>query len=188
MLDMYISQMAMYRSSDVQFAAFKYLYASYRTLSRDISASADDRRRGRDVLRQRIASLPEHERAAALTYLRERDRPYWFCPEWRSPSDVLERLAIPLAFVYRQFSAAAHGGFFGLRTFRDDPDRLDINPRTPPGYRPVGAINIATRIVFEMCAIRSEYENLQCRSICLGAVTVFNAEVMSHSGQRPPAT
>lgn len=181
MLDMYISQLAMYRSVDSQFAAFKYLYASFRTLERDAAASASERCESREVLRTRIASLPERDRPAALEYLRDRERGYWFSPEWRSPADVLERLGIPLGFVYKQFSAAAHGGFLGLRTFRDDPDRLDIGPRVPPGYRSVGVINIATRIVLEMCATRSLYESLACASTCAGRIGAFNVEVMTAS-------
>jgi hypothetical protein len=108
----------------------------------------------RDTIQQRIQQLPETLRAKALDVVNERDRAYWFSPEWKSPTAVIDTFGgADLRWAYMQGSAAAHGTFWGMRWFRDQPDIMDVNPRDigPRGLR------------LDLCSCRMLLETVRVR-------------------------
>jgi hypothetical protein len=61
--------------------------------------------------------------------LKDRDRADWFSPEWPNPSAVIQQFGgKELAWTYQQLSASAHGTFFGMRLYRENPDAHWIDP------------------------------------------------------------
>jgi hypothetical protein len=120
----------------------------------------------REQARGRIASLPESDRSAAIKVLKARDRPYWFGDEFASPSVLLEKLADQeFANIYRTFSAAAHGGFLGMRLLRDDPDLWSINPQRPVQSKSLSVLVTSGRLLVEVISLRSRHESLDLESV-----------------------
>ena len=176
LFDISISALAILNSSDSNLAAFKYFYSNYRETARDQSYEPEFRREMRAVIRTRIQSLPTKDRAAALEFLKLKDRPYWFADEWHSPSEVIVKFGLPgMDWMYKQFSAAAHGGFFGLRLFRDRGDDFDVNPRLPFGSHAELVLAASTRLLFDLCRLRIESEPLPLARKCYDLTRAFNA-------------
>jgi hypothetical protein len=179
LLDLMVSELAILNGASRPLAAFKYLYSNFRSLSRDMQLPATNRANMRKQVRQRIAQLPPEQRDDALRAYAEKDRAYWFSPEWPSPSAVIAQFGVPgMADFYRQFSAAAHGGFFGLRLFRDQPDRIDINPRRPPSTHALSVAYISAKLLVEIARGRNEYEGLDIGSACSALVKAINATAL----------
>ncbi len=175
-LDLLVSAYAILNSSDLYLSAFRYFFSSHRALSRDQSNDSEFRSWHRKDLADRIAQLPEKDREPAKNFLKEPDRSYWFAPEWPNPSAVLEKHGLPgYDSVYRQISAGAHGGFLGLRVFRDESDEININPRLPVGYKGFAVMIASTRIIFELCRLRIDHENLGLTRECYVLTKQFNA-------------
>jgi hypothetical protein len=132
MLDLTVSMVAIVQSQNPPLAAFRYFNAGHRQIARDQSFSRKTRQNLRKLIRHQISQLPSEDRPGALQFLKERDRPYWYWEEWQNPSAVISAFASPkIQESYKRFSAAAHGGYLGMRFFRDQPYQHDINPRLP---------------------------------------------------------
>ena len=180
LLDLTVSLLAILNGVSPPLSAFKYLYANFRRLSRDAQFPAANKERIRKQVRERIALLPADQRSDAVRAYGEKDRAYWFSPEWQSPSAVIEKFGAPgMADFYRQFSAAAHGGLFGLRLFRDDPDKIDINPRRPPGKHALAVVYISSKLLAEITRGRNEYEALGIASECSKLLKAINASALA---------
>ena len=129
LLDLIVSSLAIVNSASPPMAAFRYLYSGFRRHSRDQDLPATARRNMFDQIRIRLRLLPDALRHEAIAVVREKDRPYWFCPEFPSPTAVLKAFAPPgMDWTYLQLSGTAHGTFFGLRLYREEPDLISINP------------------------------------------------------------
>jgi hypothetical protein len=167
MLDLTVSMIAILQSKNPPLAAFRYFNASYRQIARDQSFSREVRRELRESIRLQITQLPPEDRPAALQFLKEKDRPYWFWEEWQSPSAVITAFASPkIQEAYKRFSAAAHGGFFGLRVFRDRSYEHDINPRLPIGIQASLISVSSSRYLIELVLLRVKYEELELETVC----------------------
>jgi hypothetical protein len=161
LLDLLISACAVVFSENPKLAGFKYFYSGFRQLSRDDGFERSFRRAIRNQARERILALPESERPAAVAVLKARDRAYWFGEEFTSPTAVLERLATPdLVDAYRTFSAVAHGGFLGMRLFRDNPDLRTINPQLPVQAKSLSLLVTSGRLLVEVISLRNRHELL----------------------------
>lgn len=180
-LDITISTLAIVNSRKPSLAAFKYLYSNFRRLGRDLNLTPAHRKRIREQVRTRVSLLPPEQREEALRAYGEKDRAYWFAPEWPSPSAVMREFGAPgMEDFYRQFSAAAHGGFFGLRLFRDDPDRIDINAREPIGQQAVSVSYISAKLLVEVTRLRGESEQLDILPACSALSLKLNAVALGH--------
>lgn len=160
LLDLNISALAIVKSARPKMAAFRYFYSGFRRYARDVAFPKPARDQMRSQARNRISSLPKSLRPEALDVLREKDRPYWFAPEWHKPTDIIKQFGgDELNWLYAQSSAAAHGTFFGMRLFRDEPDRIDINPRTY-GPKAMSLDHASCRFLVEIVHIRDTVEQL----------------------------
>jgi len=160
LIDLSVSAIAIAESRNRRMAAFKYLYGGFRRHARDQGLPSSDRRRMFDQIRKRLDQLPEALRPEAVAVVKERDRSYWFAPEWRSPSAVIEQHAdAELNWSYLQMSAVAHGGFLGMRLFRDSPDAMNLNP-DPIGPRAMSLDMMSSRWLVEIVRIRDAVERL----------------------------
>ena len=161
-MDLGISAMAIVHSTSPPMAAFRYFYAGFRRHSRDQGLSPATRKHMFDQIRKRIALLPTELRPAAIAVVKEKDRPYWYGQEFETPSTVLERFAPPgAAWVYSQLSGAAHGSFMGMRLYREEPDKISINPE-PLGRRAFFADLSSSRLLVDLCDLRNTIEGLDC--------------------------
>ena len=119
LMDMNVSALALANSAEPRLAAFRYFYSGLRRHSRDQRLPGDSRRQMFAQIRDRLRQLPEALRKQAVRVVKERDRPYWFAPEWPSPRALIQRFGSEdLAWVHMQVSAAAHGSFFGMRLYK----------------------------------------------------------------------
>jgi len=161
MLDLTISLVAIAKSRTPDLAAFRYLYSTFRAVTHDRFFPKVYRKQVRDTCRQRISTLDPSTRSDALRFLRqEKKLSYWYANEFGRPTDVLERFATPdILEVYRSLSAAAHGGYIGLRLFRDDPYSFDTNPRAP-GALTLVVLAMSARILAELIHFRADFERL----------------------------
>jgi hypothetical protein len=155
-----VSTLAIVNSVSPRMAAFRYMYSGFRRLSRDQDVSSRQRKVIFDQIRKRIEQLPAELKGDAMAVVRERDRRYWFSEEFVSPTAVLEEYgAKDMAWAYLQVSAAAHGSMMGLRLFRDEPDRIDINPY-PRGRKAMSLDLASCRFLLSMLELRDAYERL----------------------------
>jgi hypothetical protein len=167
MLDLSVSMVAIVQSKNPPLAAFRYFNAGHRQIVRDPTFSRDTRQSLRELIRFQIRQLPPGDRPAALQFLKERDRAYWFWDEWQSPLAVISAFASPkIVEAYKRFSAAAHGGYLGLRFFRDRFDAFDINPRLPPGLQASLVSVSSSRYLIDLVSIRNNYEELELEPLC----------------------
>jgi hypothetical protein len=167
LLDLTTSFLAILNSRNPSVAAFTYFYASFRALGRDPAHPPHQRRAARDTMRKRIQSLSVEDRPLALAVLKAKDRAYWFSEEWRSPAQIVNDFGGPLmADLYSRLSSAAHGGFFGTRLFRDDPDAISINPQLPPGEKAAGIVLISSRLLVDLVGLRDCEEGLGLKAEC----------------------
>lgn len=167
MLDLTVSMLAIVNSGKPRLAAFRYLHAGYRTVNRDTAFSKRLRSGVRTLLRDRLNQLDTTDRIAAIEFLRDKERAYWFGSEWKTPNDIVMAFGSKdTQWAYRQFSAAAHGGFLGTRVFRDHPFAMDINSRLPSGRNSAVVSLRSSRILIELVCLRDEWEQVGLRHIC----------------------
>jgi len=160
-VDLNISALAVVNSSTPPMAAFRYFYPGFRRHSRNQQLGPEVRRNMRKQIRRRLKILPPALRRDALRVIREKDRSYWFAPEFATPGAILELFSTPdISWVYSQLSGAAHGSFLGLRLFREAPDAISINPEQR-GPRGLSVDFTSVRLLIELLDIRNATEGLQ---------------------------
>lgn len=182
LFDVWISVGAIVHNKKPTLAAFKYFYSGHNSLSRDIVYPAAARAVTRKQVRERIKTLPPGDRADAIEAMKDKERPYWFNPEWKSPSDVVALLGteeLELQWSYRQLSAAAHGSFFGMRLFSDRQNEISVNPGLPPGKTAHRVALISARFLVELTALRDQHEKLEMAQDCENLCELLN-DALAH--------
>jgi hypothetical protein len=180
LLDIVVSELAVVGSARPQLAALKFLYSNLREFARDPSYPSKNREDARRQVREAVNQLPPEDRAAAMKWIGESQHSYWFVPEWRSPSAVIKAFASDeFVEVYQRYSAAAHGGFMGMRLFRDDPDSVSIDPRLPPGRFAQSVGYTSSKLLVELVRLRDEHEQLGLANRCSDLVSAINAQALA---------
>ena len=144
-------------------ASFKYFY-SY--TKEDLSDPAVDPRRAAAEtganIETHLAQMTTDDRQLGKEYLQApKAGNFWYNPEFAGPTAIIKEYAIAEVLdLYRMLSMAAHGGFLGMRVFRDDPDLLDVNPRKD--LRATGfALVSSSRLLAEATRPRVVFEALR---------------------------
>lgn len=167
LIDLTISLVAIVKSKNPKLAAFRYFNSNHRQMRRDPYYSRKLKQEIKDLIRKQINQLPSKDQKEAFEILKEKDRAYWFWNEWSSPSKILAEFASPqLAWEYQSLSAASHGGFYGLKIFRDKFSDYDITPRLPIGKQGILVSVSSSRKMIELVSIRSHFEDLGLELIC----------------------
>jgi hypothetical protein len=107
-----------------------------------------------------IARLSGSDQEKARRFIfKERVSGYWYAPEYyHRPQEAADKLLPPeMARYYATLSSAAHGGFFGLGLFRDQPDLIHPNPRNDPRAQSL-ALCTSIRLVLETAHARDQFE------------------------------
>jgi hypothetical protein len=160
LMDMNVSALALAQSAEPSLAAFRFLYSGFRRHWRSQHLDRAARQHMFAQIRQRLDLLPADQRAEAMRAVKDRDRPYWFAPEWPKPSALIDQFgSAELVWVYQQLSAAAHGTFLGSRLYRENPDDMGINPE-PRGPRALTLDFSSCRFLVEVVRIRNGVEQL----------------------------
>lgn len=168
LLDLTVSLIAIVKSENPTLAAFRYFNSNHRQIMRDDTFSSELRKEIRELIRNQINQLRPEDKSSAYQFLKEKDRPYWFWEEWSSPKKVIDKFASPdILEEYQRLSSAAHGGFYGLKLFRDRFDEYDITPRLPLRMQAILVSVSSSRKLIELVSIRSGYENLDLEPICI---------------------
>jgi hypothetical protein len=167
LIDLTISLVAIIKSKNPNLAAFRYFNSNHRQIRRDSYYSSELKREIKELIRNQINQLPIQDRQEAYKILQEKDRAYWFWNEWNSPTEVLKEFAFPHVLQeYQQLSSAAHGGFYGLKYFRDRFNDYDITPRLPIGKQAILVSASSSRKMIELVWLRSHFEDLGLEQIC----------------------
>jgi hypothetical protein len=100
----------------------------------------------------------DQERARRFIF-NDRLPAYWYAPDYyRRPQEAADALLVPeLSSYYARLSSAAHGGFFGLSLFRDQPDTIHPNQRPDPKSQAL-ALSTSIRIDLEQARLRDQFE------------------------------
>lgn len=119
---------------DIEYMAFKYTHYFLVDTYRDQASSKEMRSRAKSELEKAIVRLPEEVRKKAREFAFHLKVPaYWYSPEVSGPTDAIKRFArSDVMDLYRSLSSSAHGGYLGLRLFRDDPDAIHAEARADP--------------------------------------------------------
>ena len=108
-----------------------------------------------------MKQLSEEDQELAKDYLhRQKLGRFWYTDEFGGPTTLLKKFSDKEhQFLYRKLSAAAHFGFLGLRFFRDEPDKLSLDPRQD--RRALGMTLISSsRFLVEIAQLRAIFEKL----------------------------
>lgn len=145
---------------EAEYRGFKYVYFFFKAQLMDPGLSIEERVTVRRQIDEGIEQLPPaHQQSARDFMFRQRLYGYWFCPEFRRPTDVLDRLSNPdIRALYDTFSGGSHGGYLGLRVLKDEPNRVHPNPRADPRSQHL-ALVISTRFLIEAMNVRDSFEN-----------------------------
>ena len=107
-----------------------------------------------------IARLnPADQEKARQFVFKDRLSAYWYAPDYyHRPQEAADKLLHEdMASYYATLSSAAHGGFFGLGLFRDQPDAIHPNTRDDPRAQAL-ALCTSTRIVLDQANARDRFE------------------------------
>jgi hypothetical protein len=121
---------------------------------------AEAQRSIRQQIEVGISRLAGENRERARRFIfNDRLPPYWYAPDYyHRPQEAADALLLPeLASYYAKLSSAAHGGFFGLGLFRDQPDAIHPNRRSDLHSQAL-ALLTSTRIVLEQVRARDQFE------------------------------
>lgn len=166
-LDLTVSLIAIVKSRNPNLAPFRYFNSNHRQMLRDKTISSDLRREIRDLIRGQIDLLSPEDKPKAYRISKEKDRAYWFWEEWKNPSEIITNFASQhISEAYKQYSSASHGGFYGLKIFRDKSLEYDVNPRLPVQLQAVLVSVASSRYLISLTSLRSNYQNLGLEPIC----------------------
>jgi len=148
------------KASDAEYMGFKFMCSS---LIQAV-ANPDQSEAQRKSAREQLEALRQQFQGKDLERVDELIKSYspqiyWFQPEFKSPIKIMGLAKSDLVFLYRQFSASAHGGFIGSLLFSDDPDAADINPKEHP-VRSRHAVIISSRLLLDVSYIRGHFEDV----------------------------
>jgi hypothetical protein len=160
MMDLLLSVVVIAESEpEAEYRGFKYTHFFMKAQMNNPDLSSEARADLRAQIEDGIGKLPLAQKERAKHFMfKERLLGYWFCPEYKRPSDVLDRLSRPdIRFNYDLYSSGAHGGFLGLRVLKDKPDQVHPNPR-PDARSQHLALAGSSRILLEGMHIWDAFE------------------------------
>jgi hypothetical protein len=142
---------------------FKYLYAKVSEEGQDPKTTGLVAEEERINIETHFSQMTPEDREAAKKFLEARPvRRFWYTGMYSGPTEIIRKHMNPeLLGIYEVMSIAAHGGFIGSRLFRDDPEKLDINPRKQD-FRSQGFAMISgSRVLIEATHLRERFEDFR---------------------------
>ena len=141
---------------DPEYMAFKYFYSyliGFKT--NDISQETQDQ------IKRDMDLLDEVNREKAETLLKSgKPMAYWYQPEYEKPSKLLAKHAAPiLCTLWKRFSGTTHGGYLGVRLFRDNKNTIHPEPRADQSSQD-RALLVSSRLIVEFFDLRCHFERI----------------------------
>ena len=148
------------REPEAEYRGFKYTYFFLKARLKDATLSPGACTTLRPRIEKGIKLLaPEHQQRARDFMFKERLWGYWYCPEYKRPTDVLDRLSsAEVRALYDTYSGGSHGGYMGLRILKDEPNQVHPNQRPDPRSQNL-ALLVSTRLLSDTMSIRDRFEN-----------------------------
>ncbi|MGD0022457.1 MAG: hypothetical protein ABSC54_09160 [Smithellaceae bacterium] len=148
------------QNPEAEYRGFKYTHFFLKAQLKETRLPAEFRAGLRMQLENGIAQLPTGQQQKARYFIfRERLWSYWYCPEYRRPNEILNRLlSEEIQFVYDMFSGGSHGGYLGLSVLKDEPDLKHPNQRADAKSQNL-ALAGSARLLLETMNIRDHFEN-----------------------------
>lgn len=166
-MDVFISLLVI-AEKDSEYRAFKYFYFFQMQAKEDKNISENEKTRFNNELNDGLDKLDFITQKRIKQFIKQKKfAGYWFSPEYKNPTHVLKQLTIQksdLVFMYRTYSAAAHGGHVGTGIHLDQPDRIDITQCSNPRKAKLAVIG-SCRYLLTICLLRNEFENLGLNKI-----------------------
>jgi hypothetical protein len=161
MLEGAMSVAVIVNSNRPDVTAFKYFYAKVPDDDMDPAMKPAVEQETQANVGRHLPQMTDEDQTAAKTFLEAPAAGYfWYSDMFRGPTAIIRKyLHADMLKLYRDLSTAAHLGFQGLRIFRDEPDKLDINPRTDPRSQGFAMIS-SSRILAEATHVREHFEGL----------------------------
>ena len=156
-----LSTLAITQSKQANLAGFKFFYAYAKDMQSDPNLQDEARDELKTSIRRHMKQLSEEDQELAKDYLhRQKLGGFWYADEFGGPTALLKKFSDKeQLFLYRKLSAAAHFGFLGLRFFRDEPEKLSVEPRQD--RRALGMTLIgSSRFLLEIARLRAIFEKL----------------------------
>lgn len=168
MLDV-LATMLVIRDTDHEYRAFKYLYFHYIKTYCKQESSTDEKLMAWDILQKglRVENDIDLEKRIKEFMENKQIGLYWYCPEYKNPSDVFNKLTAQnsgLVDIYKMYSGPVHSGNIGISLHLDEPDKIDIKPRSNPKSARLAVLQ-SCRLLLETNLLRNEFEKLGLREI-----------------------
>ena len=146
-LDLALSALVIVNADRPDVAAFEYFYAF--TKGEDYRSNPKAQEETAVSVRTHLEQMTSADRDAASAFLvSSKAGAFWYSDRFRGPSDVIQAYGTAeLRELWRRLSSSTHGGYFGMRTFRADPFRLNINPRKDPQTGAMAVLGSTTVLV-----------------------------------------
>ena len=161
LLDLSLSTAIIVEHGDeAEIRGFRYTHFFLKATFRSTDANDELHKDCRRQIDSGIARLSGSTQEKARRFIfNESLSSYWYAPDYyRRPQEAADKLLPPeMARYYGALSSAAHGGFFGLGLFRDQPDLIHPNPRNDPRAQAL-ALCTSTRLVLETAHSRDQFE------------------------------
>ena len=159
MLELGASAAIVTSAAEPELMGFRYSYGMFREAAQDSESTEELREDARLQMEKSISRMRPEIQGDARSLASQRPRSYWYSPDFTGPKEVLKRFASEdlRRWTYRYLSAGAHGGFSGMRQFRDDPDQLGAEPRPDPRAQTLVLV-MSGRLLLEFCRVRGEFE------------------------------
>lgn len=154
--EMLTNSIIIWNDDEPEFMAFKYQCFCLVDGYRDHTSSRETKQNDRVQIDAGIAKLPQRlrDRARDFAY-KSKQQKYWYRPEISGPTDAIKKYGREgIADTYRYLSSSAHGGFLGMRLFRDDPDRVSASKRADPASCAI-ALGITSVFTMDQNNLRS---------------------------------
>jgi len=146
------------RANEAEMRGFRCTHYCLKAMLSEGDGEAQQRHRRQ--IEAGIARLAgaDQERARCFIF-NDRLPAYWYAPDYyRRPQEAADTLlTAELSWYYTKLSSAAHGGFFGLSIFRDQPDTVHPNQRSDPRSQAL-ALSTSIRIILEQTRARDQFE------------------------------
>lgn len=161
--EMLMNSSIIWNDDDPEFMGFKYQYFYLVDGYRDHTSSRETKRNAKTQINAGIGGLPQvlRDRARDFAY-KSKQQLYWYRPEISGPTDAIEKYGREgIADTYRYLSSSAHGGFLGMRLFRDEPNRVSASERVDPASC-ASAIGITSVLTMDQYHLRALVDETVC--------------------------
>jgi hypothetical protein len=161
MYDFLLSGAVIVNAVESSYMGFKYFTLSYKQRLSENNVTQGERKIIRKEVDLTLAQLHDQiRRNAKEWFYKGKLYTYWYSPEFLRPRDIIAAYCpAEIQWLYDKFSGSVHGGFLGLGLLRDDPDKMDINPRIDR-RAPILTLSNSYRIMLEFARFRNIFEGL----------------------------